>query len=581
MFRYHTVPYGTSSRCPLHRKSTASTSPNFKIPERKKFENSVNTHAHHHCQFAESLELFSSFSPFSFLASSRLNQDLRTHTMSNNDNALEATDNLAALIQDAKEFNKRPIVPVGNVRTDIGADDVSAISFQSSRSMKDKIRIVQDPSAAEVKTEDAMVVEDSSMSELRQTVEDWKDSSKKQWQGIQQNTSKAIDTVKVKSQEIIDEKIKPGWEKIGGASKDLVDTKLKPLWENTSDVARAVPAQTKATVLQMRDSSVKHYETHLSPKLGVFQEFHEKNSKYYLGKAPGVFETRDMSLLKYQLLEQTLLSIGMILQCENPVTGMVIITSILFGSPVVAISSLLTLISSLLFQRIYLPLTPPGNHRMWPIRAGANAFLAGAIMAALSYIPSPNPILSFLGKLVLCCLLGPTCLFVHSQLFPPASSTPPLLWSFNLVVGVLMLALGLRHPEALTPLALPATDDDEVRDLESYSLIRATLCGVSAIFGVPKVWIGILMLLGVGLCSRLLVAYLLLATSITSLLAFAVGMDAVKVNLGLAGSQAALTAAACAYYFQPSKHLLLVGAVTVVWTCILEAAVATVFYGLT
>ncbi|KAL3936907.1 MAG: hypothetical protein SGBAC_007876 [Bacillariaceae sp.] len=497
--------------------------------------------------------------------------------MSKNESALEATDNLAALIQDAKEFNKRPNVPVGNVNTEIGADDVSAISFQSSRSIKDKIRIVQDPSASEVKAADANKVEGdgNKMEELRQTVEDWKSVSRKQWKGIQENTTAAIDTVKTKSQETIEEKIKPGWKKIQGASKGLIDTKLKPIWEQSSVAARGVPGQTKAAMLKVRDSSVQNYETHLSPRLGVFRDFHKKNSKYYLGKAPGVFETLDMSVMKYQLLEQTLLSIGMILQCENPATGSFIFFGLLIGSPMVAILALLSLVTALLFQRVYLPLT---ETKIWPIRAGSNAFLVGAFMTALSGTPSSNPFFGTFAKLILCSVLGPTCLFVHSQLFPPSKSTPPLLWSFNVLVGVIVVGLGLRYPELLTPLVSSTSDVDH---LESFGIVSSTLCSVSAIYAIPNVWSGLFILLGVSLCSRILVAYLLLSTSITNVLAIAVGMDAVNVNAGLAGFQAALTTVTCAYYFQPSKHLFLVGTLAVIWTCILEAAVATVFYRLT
>ncbi|CAJ1934710.1 unnamed protein product [Cylindrotheca closterium] len=503
--------------------------------------------------------------------------------MNKNESAQEATDNLAALIQDAKDFNTRPNVPVGNVNTQIGDDDVSAISFQSSRSIKDKIRIVQDSSASEAQIAQPADVKggennNKNLDELRQTVEDWKSSSKKQWKGIQDSTNAAIGTVKSKSQEIIDDKIKPGWKKIEGASKGLVDTKLKPLWEQSSGVARGVPGQTKAVILNVRDSSIQHYETHLSPKLGVFRAFHEKNSKYYLGKAPGVFETRDMTDMKYQLLEQVVLSIGMVLQCENPTSGIIIFLGLLIGSPGVAISALLSLVAALLFRRVYIPLI---ESKMWPIRAGANAFLAGAFMASLTGISNSNLILGILGKVIFCSILGPTCLFVHCQLFPPSSSTPPLLWSFNLLVAVMLLGLGLRYPEILTPLASSTSGDDDAEYLESFSIFSSTLCGISGIFAISNVWSGVFILFGVSLCSRLFLAYLLLATSITSLLAAAVGMETVNVNAGLAGSQAALTAVTCAYYFEPSKHLLLVGTLTLIWTCILEAAVATVFYRLT
>lgn len=513
---------------------------------------------------------------------------------SNKEAAQEATDNLAALIQDAKEFGKRPNVPVGNVRTDIGgADDVSAISFQSSsRSMMDKIRIVQDntKTAPDVQSGDGVKVgEEENSDELRQTIEDWKDASKKQWQGIRRNAQTTIDAVKAKSQEIIEDQMKPGWKQIEGASKTIVRLKLKPLWEKSSEAAREMPELTKSTILKVRDSSLHQFETHLRPKFGFFRDFNENYSKYYLGKAPGVFGSRGvMSELKYQLLEQSLLSIATILQCENPATGIFIVVGLLLGSPVVAISGILALMSTLLFLRVYVP--PANDSRMWPIRAGSNAFLAGTFLAASFDVPAPNAIMRFGGRLAISAVIGPTCLFVHSHLFPPSTTLPPLLWSFNLLVGVLLLGLGSQYPLSLTPLSSDSDDAyedettalDESRPPSSYSLVGATLSSISAIFGVTDPWSGLLILLGVSLWSRFLVAWLVIVTSAASMIAIGLlGMDARNVNAGLVGNEAALTVAACTYYFAPSKQLLLVVVLAAIWTCILKAAVATVFFKLT
>jgi hypothetical protein len=57
-------------------------------------------------------------------------------------------------------------------------------------------------------------------------------------------------------------------------------------------------------------------------------------------------------------------------------------------------------------------------------------------------------------------------------------------------------------------------------------------------------------------------------------------VPAPDANAGMAGYQAALTAVTCAYYFVPSKRLVVVSSLAILWTCILESAVATVFYKL-
>lgn len=494
-----------------------------------------------------------------------------TEAMSNNDVSPSDENILDDLVQDARDFGKQPFLPVGNVATENNNDDMSAVSFQSSRSIIDKIKIVQDEEGAGTKKLHGLVKERVKMENVKEAFERFKDTSKQQFEGIQKNTYNTFETMNQKSSELVNDKIKPRLKHISDSSKQLVDTKIKPGWDQTIGVAKDIPGHTKVAVIKVRDAGMQQYDTHVNPRLGKVREFHSSKSQYYMGKAPGVFESFDMSDFKYQLAQIVLLSIGIILQCENPTTGGIIWLAICLASPLVATSGLVSLVAAMAFQRFFLSINTA--ELPWTIRAGANTFLVGAVMAALVDFPFSSKILGVLGKWAVAAVLGPTCMFVHVQLFSsPLSAVPPLLWSYNLVMGVVILA----WLKELTPEA----DDPSETEQASFSLFGATLCSISAIFGVANPWSGLLILFGVTLCSRILATWLLTASFSASLLGMAFQVPALDANSGMAGYQAALTAVTCAYYFLPSKRLAAVASLAVLWTCILESAVATVFYKL-
>jgi urea transporter len=490
--------------------------------------------------------------------------------MSNNKASPSTDNNLEALVQDARDFGNQPLVPVGNVAAENynGGDDISAISFQSSRSIKDKIKIVQNEEETEAK--EGLVKEQVPTKHLQRAYARFKDASTKHWEGIQQNTYSTFETMNSKSNELVNDKIKPGLKHISDSSKQLV--------EQSVGVAKDIPGYSKAAVLKVRDASMQQYETHVNPRMGKIRGFHESKSQYYMGKAPAVFESVDMADSKYELAQIVLLSIGIILQCENPITGGIIWLALLLASPIVAISGLSSLLAAIAFQRFFLSINT--TDLAWMIRAGANAFLVGAVMAALVEFPESSFFLQVLERWIVAVVLGPTCMFVHLQLFSsPLTTFPPLLWSYNLVMGVVIMDFGLWGQAWLKALASDV-DDPAALEQESFSIVSATLCSISAIFGVANLWSGLLILLGVCLCSRILAICLVTASFAASLLGMAFQVPAPDANAGMAGYQAALTAVTCAYYFVPCKRLVVVSSLAILWTCILESAVATVFYKL-
>lgn len=510
--------------------------------------------------------------------------------------------NLDTLVEDAKDFGRHlNSVPVGDVPVgppDNTNDDISAISFQSTRSIKDKIRIVQnvEDNKSEKNGENlaaklqGLVKEHIMLDKFQKACQDLQVSTQKNWEGVQQNTYKTFENLNTSTREVVEEKIKPGFKSFGdnttqfvehsvGFAKDIprnttqfVDEKIKPGWEETVGFTKNIPSHSVTAATQLRETSLEHYETHISPRFQFLREFHDTYSEFYSGNAPAAFTKVDMSQFKYKLAQASLLSIGNILNCDNPVTGLLVWFSILLASPLVAFGGLCSLLVAMTISLLVMSST---HDLRWNTRAGANAFLAGAMLTALVDYPS-NLFVDSFWRMVTASSLGIYCLGVHFWFFSPTSTTsvPPLLWTYNLVVGVAILDFVLSDRATLTALA---PDTSTLTEEVSYSIFSSTLSSVSAIFGVTQPWCGLLILVGVCFCSRILALWLLVSSCTASLLGLGFGMEAVDLNAGMAGYQAALVAVTCSYYFVPSKPLVLLTVFAIVGTCTIDAAIATVF----
>jgi len=470
-------------------------------------------------------------------------------------------------------------------------------SYQKGRSIKDKITIVQEPT--EPKEFDLSELQTS----FKETITNIQESTSNTWKDLEQNTQKTLDKIGKESQKLLDEKIKPNLD------SKVIYEKIKPSLDNTVVVVKSIPENTRKSVIQLRDTtmectektmactkeytektmactkesmlklkdstteytekavlavkdiSAEQYE-HVKANCGKVQEFHDAHSKYYMGKAEGVFEHIDLSCPYFQMLQTCLLSIGMVLNCENPVTGFIILLSLFCTSPSIALSGLCALVSAITFQR-YISLQ---NELSWNIRAGANIFLVGTMSSSL--VLYSTFFANFIGQYIFAMFLGPNCLLIHTQLF--SSSKIPLLWSYNITMSVIILAFSLWDNTYLTTIASES----------SFSLTGSSLSSISAIYGVSNPYTGLFILFGVFLCSRILCAYLIVTCFMASLLGYMFGIPLLDVNSGIVGYQAGLTALGCGYYFLPSKSLPIITAMAVIWACILESAIGSIFYAL-
>lgn len=350
-------------------------------------------------------------------------------------------------------------------------------------------------------------------------------------------------------------------------SKRAVDEHVLPAVEN-------VKATTQKTLETISTKTVESYQKHVLPQVEKAHQTHTTYKNCYMGTAPGLFATEETRVL-YIMAEACLRSYGKVAFCDNPITGGLIWFAMLIGSPFVALSSLSSVIL-LTYIAKYLQVVTDKDLRTGSL--GANNVLVGA--GAFAFLHFENAFVGWLGSLVLATFfLPPITLLVclhcqRSSLFrgtEESTSTPMLHFPYNIVM-MFFLATALFWDRSLV---VPAV----VEDAElTVSIVPAIFNGLSKVFLVQKSYSGVLIFGGTLLCSRILAGSLLLGSLIATLLGWSIGMPAVALNAGVAGYNAALTAAAMAYFFEPSWTLAGVGFFVIVLSSLIEAVFAIFFW---
>ena len=226
---------------------------------------------------------------------------------------------------------------------------------------------------------------------------------------------------------------------------------------------------------------------------------------------------------------------------------------------------------------------------------GFNAVLIGTALVDYFEFDFMNSVTGYPDKLhgyiiliFLCVVLGPFTLFVklylqHNVLDP---STPVTLLPFNLIMLVVLLSAKVWDDTMLSQVVLAdegLVDNDESAYTASsssssrYFGYQAVFNGVSRIFLIDGVGPGVLILVGVFLCSRILFVCLVGSTFIASLVGLSVfGDHTAYLNAGYAGFNPALAVACIFYYMVPSWKLTGVAFFWIFITMIVTSAVNVV-----
>lgn len=292
---------------------------------------------------------------------------------------------------------------------------------------------------------------------------------------------------------------------------------------------------------------------------------------YYTGTAP---KWKDLSSSHWCVFEGTLRAFGRVVFCDNPVTGLFIFFGILSASPLAGICSILSVVT-VNVTAMYLEM----SHDV--IRSGK--FARHAVLIGTSLVDSFGFSFSKAGNLQ----SGVPILVFWSIALAPSTlvlellwnkkvgnNTPSLLLPFHFVfLGALLCASVWNLAKETHLLFQSHFMEDQSVD---FRLHEAVLNGFSRIFFVHgSGWTtGLLMLIGVTVCSRIIAASLLTGSLLATLLGYLVfGENHSYLDSGYAGANPALFVAGMVYHLVSSFQLSGLAVFGVMATLLVQGAV--------
>jgi len=291
----------------------------------------------------------------------------------------------------------------------------------------------------------------------------------------------------------------------------------------------------------------------------------------------------------YWLLEEaSLRAFGRVVFCDNPVTGIFVWLGILCASPLAAFCALLAVLT-VNATAIYLDMDQDtlksGQYARNAVLIGTSLVDSfGFVFPPTGNLESEVSILLFLSV-----ALAPSTLLVESIWIRKVSNNiPSLLLPYNIVLLVAVFCAKAWNLAMVTQVvfqspsagvALDEIGDDDETPSSKFMIHEAILNGLSRIFFVDgSVFTGILILIGVLLCSRIVAASLIVGSFVST---FVLGYMVFEENhwyldAGYAGVNPALCAAGIFFYLVPSWKLTGLALFGIVATVIVQGAVDVV-----
>lgn len=248
--------------------------------------------------------------------------------------------------------------------------------------------------------------------------------------------------------------------------------------------------------------------------------------------------------------DSSLRGIGQILLMNNPVTGLLIVASLAVHDVWASLLFLLGALSGTLVARLL-------KYDNSLIEAGLFTF-NGALLGVMTGVfltPAWTPTIllyAVLAGAISTPIMNATVKIVTVTLGAPALSLTFGLMGVGALVVLPTVAYGHANPALLTPvdrvLEVPDTvmrnsqGGDPVNLIEG--LFNATFRGISEVFLLDSVLVGVLVVVALAVCSRIAAGMAVLGSLIGALTAMVVGVDGYTVYLGLWGYNGAVVGAA-------------------------------------
>jgi len=265
---------------------------------------------------------------------------------------------------------------------------------------------------------------------------------------------------------------------------------------------------------------------------------------------------------------------GQVMFMNNPVTGLLILAAICWGTiradmPQVAIGAVVGLVVGTLAAmalHVHRDSLRQGMFGFSPLLTGA---------AVPTFLDHSAWMWAYL-------VIGAATTTVVTLAVSKVFTTwgvPALTFPFVLTSWLLMLGAYQLHKIRISTLAapmLPQAIGTTSFDVSLTNLITAMLRGVSQVFLIGDWVSGLIILLALAVNSRWAAALAVAATVIATLLAIALGAPATSIDAGLYGFSAVLTAIALGCVFNnPHSRGLLYALLGTVFTVVIQAALNT------
>jgi urea transporter len=256
---------------------------------------------------------------------------------------------------------------------------------------------------------------------------------------------------------------------------------------------------------------------------------------------------------------------------NNPLSGLFILAGLFVQSTRVAMHGLMALIGGNLFAFAF-------GFDKGLIRSGLfgyNAVLVGLALAtfdsstrdAAYYIPTVIASVVFASfSSVLFVMMG--------KLLVPYKS-PPLTFPFNLATLMFLLAtpeMGRVDFDSVTEPALPDYNGAVTGDISGGDFFKGVMRGIGQVYLADNVWSGLLMWVGIAVCSRIGAFAAIIGSATGAATALATGASGAAVASGLYGYNSSLTFTAMLMFYAPNRGAMIMGLISGVMTVVAQQA---------
>jgi urea transporter len=259
------------------------------------------------------------------------------------------------------------------------------------------------------------------------------------------------------------------------------------------------------------------------------------------GTMPGWAErVQDNPLLDF--IDSCLRGVGQVCFMNNPVTGLAIVVAMFVGEPWLGFAGVLGLVVSTLSAVLI------GMDR-GAIRAGLFGFNGVLVGAGLSLFLQPDWDIVVMVWIVLASFFSTILHAALATVFIGAWKVPPFTLAFNFItliflIGALNFANG-RVGGLIAPGDAQVTGGSVSNTLRSAAeassanniegVFNAIFRGIGQLFFANSIWSGIIIIVGIAVCSRIAAIFALVGSTVGMLTGLSLGASGVAIYNGLWG----------------------------------------------